>query len=511
MKARSFTNLRQIRAIKVHQWLDEWDKTPFEQRKWRKRPRPHFYLLSLDAYELKALSGIERRETSGRLHHGQDLGIQRRHDPERSEEIKRFVEFGYPWSELSEAKRGSREYDDLRKPGWLPTAVVVNILGINDLRRGRAVDRNDLITIHDDDDSSALVVLPSNFSGPEWRPSDLPPIEVIDGQHRLWAFGSDRAKGRFEIPVVAFFELDLSWQAYQFWTINIKPKKINQSLAFDLYPLLRTEDWLEKFDGHPIYRETRSQELVQHLWSQPESPWHQRINMLGEPGLGRGMVSQASWIRSLMTTFVRSREKGRIGGLFASPSANENDVLPWSRTQQAAFLIFIGIQVRNAVRSEHAEWAEAIRAAEPTADPASARDPAFASAVSLLASDIGIRGLLYATNDLCCYRSRDLELGKWVINDSAEPDTAGISAAVKSLNHTKVGAFMGDIAERLARFDWRSSAAPGLNPQEITLKQSLRGNGGYKVMRRLLMEHLSAARGEVGSSAKTVSSLLGLS
>jgi len=209
MKARSFTNLRQIRAIKVHQWLDEWDKTPFEQRKWRKRPRPHFYLLSLDAYELKALSGIERRETSGRLHHGQDLGIQRRHDPERSEEIKRFVEFGYPWSELSEAKRGSREYDDLRKPGWLPTAVVVNILGINDLRRGRAVDRNDLITIHDDDDSSALVVLPSNFSGPEWRPSDLPPIEVIDGQHRLWAFGSDRAKGRFEIPVVAFFELGL--------------------------------------------------------------------------------------------------------------------------------------------------------------------------------------------------------------------------------------------------------------------------------------------------------------
>jgi hypothetical protein len=425
--------------------------------------------------------------------------------------LKKFVEFGYPWSDLSEAKRGSGEYDDLRKPGWLPTAVVVNILGINDRRRGRGVNRSDLITVHDDDDTSASVVLPSNFTGPEWKPSDLPPIEVIDGQHRLWAFGADKPKGRYEIPVVAFLELDLSWQAYQFWTINIKPKKINQSLAFDLYPLLRTEDWLEKFDGHPIYRETRSQELVQHLWSQPESPWYQRINMLGEPGLGRGMVSQASWIRSLMATFVRSRDRGRIGGLFASPSANENDVLPWSRAQQAAFLIFIGIQLRDAVRSEHGEWAEAIRAVEPRADAAGATDPAFASAVSLLATDIGIRGLLYATNDLCCHRSQDLELANWVVNDSAEPDTAGISAAVKSLDNTKVGAFLGAIAERLARFDWRSSAAPGLGQQEITLKQSLRGNGGYKVMRRLLLEHLSGAGGKVGSSARSVSSMLNLS
>ena len=511
MKARSYTNLRQIRAIKVHQWLDEWAKTPFDKRKWRARPRPHFYLFSLDAYELKALSGIERRETSGRLHYGQDLGIQRRHDPERSKEIRRFVEFGYPWSDLSEAKRGSGEYDDLRKPGWLPTAVVVNILGINDRRRGRAVNRSDLITVHDDDESSALVVLPSNFTGPEWRPSDLPPIEVIDGQHRLWAFGTNRAKGRYEIPVVAFFELDLSWQAYQFWTINIKPKRINPSLAFDLYPLLRTEDWLEKFDGHPIYRETRSQELVQHLWSQPESPWYQRINMLGEPGLGRGMVSQASWIRSLMATFVRSRDRGRIGGLFASPSTNEHDVLPWSRTQQAAFLIFIGIQLSKAVRLVHAGWAKEGRAGEPSVDSASSDDPAFVSPVSLLAADVGIRGLLYVTNDLCCYMSRGLELANWVADDSTEPDTAGISAAVKSLAKTKVGAFLGDIAEGLARFDWRSSAAPGLSQQEITLKQSLRGNGGYKVMRRLLLEHLSAAKGEVGSSAKSVSSLLRLS
>ncbi len=255
MKARSHTNVKQIRAIKVHQWLDEWEKVHFQPKKYRAKPQPHFYLFSLNAHELKALSGIERRTISGRLGQKEDLGIQRRHDPTRSDEIRRFVEFGYPWSELSEAKRNSGEYDDLRKPGWLPTAVVVNILGIHDHRRGHSVNRNDLITVHDDNDSSALVVLPPNFTGAGWRPSDLAPIEVIDGQHRLWAFESDDISGKFDIPVVAFSGLDLSWQAYQFWTINIKPKRINPSLAFDLYPLLRTEDWLEKFEGHPIYRE----------------------------------------------------------------------------------------------------------------------------------------------------------------------------------------------------------------------------------------------------------------
>ena len=51
---------------------------------------------------------------------------------------------------------------------------------------------------------------------------------------------------------------------------------------------------LEKFEGPVIYRETRAQELVDLLYSYPQSPWFQRINMLGESGLGRRMVSQAA-------------------------------------------------------------------------------------------------------------------------------------------------------------------------------------------------------------------------
>src|SRR5207245_718943 len=175
----------------------------------------------------------------------------------------------YPWSDLSERQRRSGDYADLRKPGWLPTAIVVNILTPQDERGDQGVATRDLIRVVEEG-SSCLLELPVGFDGAQWRPQSLHPLEVIDGQHRLWAFEDWTAADDFHLPVVAFVGLDISWQAYLFWTINIKPKRINQSLAFDLVPLLRTEDWLERF-GLRIYRETRGQELTEALWSHSTS------------------------------------------------------------------------------------------------------------------------------------------------------------------------------------------------------------------------------------------------
>ena len=108
------------------------------------------------------------------------------------------------------------------------------------------------------------------------------PIEIIDGQHRLFAFEeTDEIDGHFEFPLVLFENIDISWQAYLFWTINVRPRRINPSMAYDLYPLLRTTEWLERVEGPVTYRETRSQELTEALWSHPESPWQKRIGMLG--------------------------------------------------------------------------------------------------------------------------------------------------------------------------------------------------------------------------------------
>ena len=333
---------KQVPALTVSQWLPTWDRADFSPDQFRRRPPEQFLLFSLEAAELWRLIGIQRRSSTEGRPRAQDLGIQRAHDSDRSREITNYVEFGFPWSKLSPSKRKSADYSDLIKPGWLPTAVVVNILLPDDDRQGKSVNERDLVSVHLDN-STAMVEIPDT-SEEGWCLSGLSPIEVIDGQHRLWAFEKD-VEG-YQVPIVAFHGLDRSWQAYLFYTINISPKKINTSLAYDLYPLLRTEDWLEKFDGHSIYREARAQELTEALWSHPGSPWYRRINMLGERGMR--MVTQGSWIRSLLSTFVKSW-KGRrvqIGGLFGAPVGEHNLVLPWSRVQQAAFLILRGRNLR---------------------------------------------------------------------------------------------------------------------------------------------------------------------
>lgn len=501
-KARSHTRL----ALRVGQWLKEWDKVLFDPDSHRRQPDPGFYLFALPASEVKALSGIQRRTTEDGLPRYRDLGIQRRHDRLRSQEIADFIRYGYPWSDLSERRRQSGDFDDLRKPGWLPTAIVVNILKPNDERRGRKVAEDELVMIDDRDDGTSLVRLPARFTGADWTPSQLHPIEVIDGQHRLWAFEDGAVKGEFELPIVAFHGLDISWQAYLFWTINIKPKRINTSLAFDLYPLLRTEEWLERFAGHSIYRETRAQELTESLWSHPDSPWYQRINMLGEPGLRKKMVSQAAWIRSLMATYVKLWEGKRVsvGGLFGAPMGADEGVLPWSRAEQAAFLIAVWQTVERAVRDCDLPWAEWLRdRAEGGADGA---DPAFSGPHTLLNTDQGVRGLLYITNDLCYVQSKDLRLIEWgSAEDVGASDEEAVSAALKSLRAQRdIITFVDAMADGLARYDWRSASAPGLEDDEKTAKLAFRGSGGYRELRRQLLMFLSRHPKPVGAAAGRV-------
>ena len=503
----------ELPALKVNQWLSEWKKVPFSPRFHRRQPEPHFYIFKLQASWLKALSGIYRRTTQAGQLRSSDLGIQRRHDQKRSDEIREFVQFGYPWSELSRSKRESGEFNDLRKPGWLPTAIVVNILQSGDKRRGLEVAPKDSITITDSESAVVKIRLPDKFTGVGWKPERLHPIEVIDGQHRLWAFEEGKLGEEFELPVVAFHGLDISWQAYLFWTINIRPKRINASLAFDLYPLLRTEDWLEKFEGHSIYRETRAQELTEALWAIPESPWHQRINMLGEPGLKDSMVSQAAWIRSLMATFVKTWE-GRgttIGGLFGARLGKHEEVLPWSRAQQAAFLIYMGRCVREAIEDSKDRWAKSLRAVPVQGKIGKVtEDPAFYGAHTLLTADQGIRGLLYVTNDICYVRAKELKLQNWV-NDSeaGASDEEAVRAALGSLKAQPVAAFLKDIAEGLSKYDWRTSSFPDLNETERIRKAALRGSGGYRELRQDLLRQLASDGRTIGKAAKEVLLALG--
>lgn len=490
---------RAIPAIKVNQWLKGWDRIKFSLDAHRRKPEPYFYIFSLPAAELRSLCGISRRQASDLTPRAADLGIQREHDPERSAEIFRFVEYGYPWSTLSEAKRKTAEFNSLRKPGWLPTAIVINILKEDDQRRKRNVDENDIVTLQKDNECCS-VVLPYSQWSKSWSPSAIPPLEVIDGQHRLWAFESE-SDSNFELPVVAFHGLDISWQAYLFWTINIKPKRINASLAFDLYPLLRSEDWLDRAEGHPIYRETRSQELTEALWSHPASPWYDRINMLGERQ--NRWVSQSAWIRTLMATFVRrwSSSRSAAGGLFGGRIVEGEEVLGWNRAQQAAFLIFSWQQLKDAIQNTDASWALQLRSERPQ-NGGDGEDIAFYSPHSLIVTDQGVRGFLHVLNDICFVLAPRLNLRSWRVDgQGSASDADAVALALKTLAKHELVESIQSIASGLATFDWRTSSARDLSDDQRSRKLVFRGSSGYKELRRQLLEHLKTRNDDVGKTA----------
>ena len=499
-----------VPALKVRQWLADWNEIDWKSGEHRAKPQPWFYQFSMAAADLKVLSGVYAR-TTDRTTASQDLGIQRRHEKGRSDEIQRFVKFGYPWSALSEAKRKSGNFKDLRQPGWLPTSIVVNILVPKDERRGKSVSTSDLVEIEDSDNGMARVLFPESFKAKDWEPKTIHPIEVIDGQHRLWAFETPEIEGDYELPVVAFVGLDLSWQAYLFYTINIKPKKINASLAFDLYPLLRTQEWLTKFEGHSIYRETRAQELVDSLWSHPESPWYHRINMLGESGSRGLMVTQAAWVRSLLASFVKTWEGPRvqIGGLFGSTVGQHKTVLSWKLGDQAAFLIVLGQMIRDAIAEKIYEpWIIALRSQEHSSPEG--KDPAFFGQNTLMNQDQGIRILLQVVNDLCFVRADELALDDWGGKLEEEVSQALITACIQSLKkQKKIIAFLKELSESLATYDWRASSGPGLTEEERTRKSAFRGSGGYKELRRDVLNHIATSQGNIAQSAKEILKILG--
>ena len=501
-----------IPAIRVRQWLREWDTYNFDEAARQRKPQPYFYVCSMSAPLLRRLSGVRRREASGpRV---ADIGIQRGHDEGRSAEISRFVRAGYPWASLKTDQQ--QLFPQLQKPGWLPTAVVANLVSETTERGGVRAARKDLITIDSDGGSLAHLTLPDGAELESWEPAEdgLEPIEIIDGQHRLYAFSEDEElNGHFELPVVMFVDLDISWQAYLFWTINIRPKRINPSMAYDLYPLLRTDDWLERVEGPMAYRETRAQELTEALWSHEDSPWFERIGMLGRE---RGKVTQAAFVRSLILSFVRGWSGGRrtgIGGFFGTEQSEERtDVLRWTRAQQAAYLIELWANLKDAIRVSEEDWAKHLRRRTPRQDVTSEHDPAFAGRYSILASDQGVRGFLQVCNDISYQCRHQIAFGSWWRPISAEATDLGeVSAALQELRQEEnISSFIKRLTEDISLFDWRSAVTPGLEPDAEMFQSRYRGGSGYKQVRFQLLRHLADSGSPlVAASAQSVRHALG--
>ena len=506
----------EVQAIRFKQWLPEWDNFVFDQAQHRRKPDEYVLLFSMPAVQLRALSGVYRRQrdqTGG-------VGLQRLHDPKRSATIRDFVRFGHPYSSLQASTR-SPDTEHLKKPGWLPTAIVVNVLTASDKRRGRRVAPNDLVKVATPTEATATLTLPYADRLDRWVPQDLEPFEVIDGQHRLWAFEEALADGTlpgdFELPVVAFSGLDIGWQAYLFWSINVSPKRINPSHAFDLFPLLRSEKWLETFSELRIYREARAQELTELLFTHAESPWRQRINMLGESvktaPSGAG-VTQAGWVRAVLSSFLAPGGKGRSArGLFCADITPTTGPLSWARPQQAAFLILLWRKIHEAVRSRKHQWVEQLLRPEGQEALVDDAEPAFSGTRTMLNQEQGVRGVLAIGNDLFFELAhREPGLFEWPTSVAAGGVTLteDVTVALRELEQMPLAAWIIEIAQEMSSFDWRSADAPNLDEQTRLIKRAFRGSGGYVALREQLLSHIARSGGRVSQIAGELAAQKGI-
>lgn len=504
--------------LKVPQWLDSWAEGGWHPQDGLDEPPHHFYVSSLSLRTLYGLSDVRRRDISARKQAHPQAGFQRAHETERSSKIAQYIRYGYPLS--SQNSLAPHEHRDLIHPGWLPGSVLVNLLpeGATRIRGGKelVLQPRYAATVVDQGDESYLI-LPEMSDYEERVPADaLAPFEVIDGQHRLFALAGDfDLRGDYSIPVVIFNNLSLAWQAYLFWVINVEPKKINPSLAFDLYPELRNQKWLESGEAITVYREHRAQELTEILWRHPDSPWRERIELFGNRVAGH--VSNAAFIRTLMVSFVRPwGPKQRVGGLFGSIDRyGKHYVLPWKRAQQAAFLIRIWQKVEEAINRSDAPWVNACEkeSSQTSLPMESARNAAFVGQHSLLATDQGVRAVSVIFNAILQANYESLALDSWqsdIVSETTDDET--ITNLLKELYAiTPIDRFLAAVSRALVDgFDWRTSSSPGLTPEQRNAQAIYRGSSGYAALQRAALEVLFRSEDvPVSEAARGAHALLG--
>lgn len=169
-------------------------------------------------------------------------------------------------------------YQSVKEPGILPNAIIVSLSKDSFFKDGK-------INIAIREQGEAF---------------------ILDGQHRVFGFLPEYAKGKsMDLVVSAFINLKDEMKAYIFRTINMKQRKINPSLVYDLIPMLRKE-WVQ-------FEDARAKFFVDYLNNTDGSPWYDGIAMLG----GRERpITQASFITRLKSLLKK-------GNIFENQEENE--------------------------------------------------------------------------------------------------------------------------------------------------------------------------------------------
>ncbi|KAB2318672.1 DGQHR domain-containing protein [Betaproteobacteria bacterium SCN1] len=256
------------------------------------QPLGNFYAFSLRADLLGEITYSQPAEAIARMDREEDnkggysiFGTQRGEDRKRLDEIASFIR-------TTEAT--------------FPNSI---ILAANYDKDGRYID-----------DEEIKWIVERSSDGLCWIkiPTRERTASIIDGQHRLHAFDrlpADAKERKMELLCVVFLELPVPYHAYVFATINFNQKKVDRSLAYDLFGFDVDERPVEYWSP-----ETLAVYLARLLNTDQGSPFYKCIHPAADTDkifLGEGKnvanirVSMATVVDGILRLISRNPKEDR--------------------------------------------------------------------------------------------------------------------------------------------------------------------------------------------------------
>lgn len=229
------------------------------------QPIGDFFSAVISAEDLMKISYADMRRIEGDL--DRYVGIQRKLDPGRVEEISKFVrsrDATFPTSIVVAVPGSCASYDERLKTLTLKAGV---------------------------DDTGKLIPLEEV-------------AKILDGQHRVEGLRA-AVPDTFDVPISVFIDADIADQAYVFATVNLAQTKVNKSLVYDLLDYANARS-----------PQKSAHEIAVALDKFKGGPFYQMIKRLGTatPGRqpGRETLAQATFVGSLLPFITRAAEDDRF-------------------------------------------------------------------------------------------------------------------------------------------------------------------------------------------------------
>jgi DGQHR domain-containing protein len=281
------------------------------------QPVGEFYIGLMSAPDLISVTYSDVRQIQIEREIESYLGIQRRLDQRRVDEIAKYVN---------------------TIDASFPSSVVLSVPSC---------------CVNFDEESRNITLM----SGVDVEGNEVPfgrIAKVLDGQHRIAGLEGLKTGAKFDVPVTIFVDADIATEAFIFATVNLAQTKVNRSLAIDLFE----------------YAKSRSPQKTCHniavaLDANEKSPFFRSIKRLGvaTPGRMSETITQATFVSTLMPYISRDpvadRDRLMRGMEIAAVDAKDQTKLIFRSMFRSQRDIEIGKCVLNFFAAVKKKWPNA--------------------------------------------------------------------------------------------------------------------------------------------------------